>query len=264
MKKVIVVAHPDDEVLFFSSLLEKVDKVIICFGPSSDKNVTEGRKVLQNQYPLVNIKWLNINESDTFFAANWRNPNITPEGLGVRRNEHQYQENFIKLVEIFKKNLIEYDEVFTHNPWGEYGHEEHVSVFKAVCSAMNGTKTNVYVSSYISDRSKILFDRQKHLLESEIVMEIIPKTLCGTIKHLYIHNDCWTWHDDYAWPNFEVFIKVKTCSSNANDKLGTSTANPPVMLFTKSFKQSFPRRVLVKLLPKRFKQYLKKVINRVA
>ena len=64
MKKAIVVAHPDDEILFFSSIIETVDKIIVCFGPSSSKKVTDGRKLLQSRYPLKNIEWLNVQESN--------------------------------------------------------------------------------------------------------------------------------------------------------------------------------------------------------
>ena len=77
MKKVLVVAHPDDEVLFFSSIIEKVDAVIVCFGPSSNQKVTDGRRLLQNRYPLQHIEWLNIQESDVYLSANWNRPRLT-------------------------------------------------------------------------------------------------------------------------------------------------------------------------------------------
>ena len=55
-KKILIVAHPDDEVLFFSSILKDVDKVIVCFGPSDDEIISKGRKLLQQYYPLQNIE----------------------------------------------------------------------------------------------------------------------------------------------------------------------------------------------------------------
>ena len=51
-KKILIVAHPDDEVLFFSSILKNVDKIIVCFGRSSDQVITKGRELLQEHYPL--------------------------------------------------------------------------------------------------------------------------------------------------------------------------------------------------------------------
>ena len=83
MKKAIVVAHPDDEILFFSSVLEAVDEIIICFGPSSSNVVSDGRKRLQGKYPLKNIEWLNIQESNVFLSANWNSPKLNEYGIDV-------------------------------------------------------------------------------------------------------------------------------------------------------------------------------------
>ena len=116
MKRVIIVAHPDDEILFFSSLLNKVDKIIVCFGPSKNQTVSKGREKLQSQYPLSKVQWLNMQESDTCLSANWNNPVVTDAGLKVRLNKEEYRENFKKLVNNFESILDEYDEIYTHNP----------------------------------------------------------------------------------------------------------------------------------------------------
>jgi len=260
MKKAIVVAHPDDEILFFSSIIETVDKIIVCFGPSSSKKVTDGRKLLQSRYPLKNIEWLNVQESNDLLA-NWNNPKLTNFGIFVTRNKNEYEKNFRYLAEFFKKKLAEYDVVYTHNPWGEYGHEEHISVFKAVCSATASTKTAVYVSSYISDRSKKVFDSQKALLGSELLVGSIPTSLCESIKRLYIAHDCWTWNDEYTWPDTELFIKIGNHSSLHKNKLQGLTANPPVMLLTESFKQNLLRALMGRLLSPTLKKYLKRLLK---
>jgi LmbE family N-acetylglucosaminyl deacetylase len=262
MKKVIVVAHPDDEILFFSSIIEKVDAVIVCFGPSGTKKVTDGRRLLQNRYPLKNIEWLNIQESNVFLSANWDHPKLTDDGILVRRDQNEYQKNFITLVELFKTKLASYDVVYTHNPWGEYGHEEHISVFKAVWSATESTKTAVYVSSYISDRSKKTFDIQKALLGSDLITGKTPKSLCESIKKLYISTDCWTWDDEYTWPDAEVFIKLGNHVLLDNKRLRSSTANPPVMFLTRSFKSSYLSRWISRLLPPTLKKHLKKILKK--
>ena len=48
----VVVAHPDDEVIFFSSVLKSSSKTIICFNESEDKIVNEGREKIKNQVCL--------------------------------------------------------------------------------------------------------------------------------------------------------------------------------------------------------------------
>ena len=40
----LVVAHPDDEILWFGSIVNKCKKVIICFGPSNNFELSDGRE----------------------------------------------------------------------------------------------------------------------------------------------------------------------------------------------------------------------------
>lgn len=262
MKRIIIVAHPDDEILFFSSLIHKVEKIIVCFGPSKDKTVSTGREKLQRQYPLPIIQWLNMQESSTFLSANWKTPELTDTGLKVSRNREKYRENFNTLVGKFKSILDNYDEIYTHNPWGEYGHEEHVSVFNAVCSAVGDRKKSIYVSSYISDRSSILFRIQKQRLASNIFVGKIPRDFCDKIKDLYIKTECWTWDNDYEWPQSEIFIKVKTHSFKIKKQENIPTANPPTMLLTRSFNKNPFSRIAAEILPTRLKKWIKLILKK--
>jgi len=51
----IIVAHPDDEIIFFSSILKSASKIIFCFGPAQDKIVSSGREKIKKKLPLNNI-----------------------------------------------------------------------------------------------------------------------------------------------------------------------------------------------------------------
>ena len=260
MKRILIVAHPDDEILFFSSVLENIDKVIVCFGASKNKAITKGREVLQAQYPLSNIEWLNLDESDVWDASNWNKPVITSRGISVNRDEASYRETFDNLCEIFKTKLTTYDVVYTHNPWGEYGHEEHVSVFNAVLSSVRGSNKKLFISCYVSDRSQKLFSMQRHLLQGEIQQGTVPKKLCSQIKSLYIECNCWTWDDNYEWPNSEIFAEVMTDSSSCVESNYTLTADPPAMFFSRSFKQSLTKKIASKVLSKSMKDIIKRMI----
>ena len=261
MKKALVVAHPDDEILFFSSVMEAVDQIIVCFGPSRNNSITEGRKKLQSRYPLKNIEWLNIQESHVFLSGNWNSPKLNDFGMVVTRNKNDYEKNFKYLAKSLKLKLSSFDVVYTHNPWGEYGHEEHISVFRAVCVAAKPKKTSIYVSSYLSDRSKKVFDIQKGLLGPELIVSCIPSNLCQSIKCLYIENNCWTWDDDYIWPDTELFIKIIDHSVRGKNKVLGPTANPPVMLLTKSFKQSLLGKLARRLFFQKLKNYIKRLLK---
>jgi LmbE family N-acetylglucosaminyl deacetylase len=260
MKKVLIVAHPDDEILFFSSLLEDIDKVIVCYGASNTRAVTKGREVLQAQYPLSNIEWLNLDESDVWDASDWNKPMITSYGLSVNRNKARYRETFDNLCEIFKTKLDSYDVVYTHNPWGEYGHEEHVSLFHAVLSSVRGCNKKLFVSCYASDRSQQLFLMQRHLLQGEIQKRPVPTELCHQIKSLYVKCNCWTWTDTYEWPNSEIFAEVMIESPSRVISKHALTAVVPIMFLSWSFKQSFTKRIASKVLPKSIKSIIKRTI----
>jgi LmbE family N-acetylglucosaminyl deacetylase len=250
-KKVLIVAHPDDEIIFFSSILKIVDKIIVCFGTSSDNTITEGRKLLQIHYPFQNIEWLNLDETDTYLASNWNKPIPTVNGVKVNRNKSKYNNMYDQLCDIFKKKLAPYDIVYTHNPWGEYGHEEHVSVFNSVQNSIFGCNKKLFVSCYVSDRSEKLYLKQKHILKGETQQGIISKKFCAEIKNLYIKYNCWTWDDNYEWPYAEFFLEVQNYKFLNTNNIDILTANSPIMFFSKSYKKNTIRTIISKNFPKK-------------
>ena len=70
----IIVAHPDDEVLFFSSILKRASQVIICFTDTEDSTINIGRQHLKKKIPLNNYLFLDLKESDVLNTGNWNNP----------------------------------------------------------------------------------------------------------------------------------------------------------------------------------------------
>ncbi len=85
-KSVIVAAHPDDEVLWFSSILADVDEVIICYNDLfDDAKTSKGRKRALAEFPHDNISSLDIMESGVFALADWENP--IPSAYGIELNQ---------------------------------------------------------------------------------------------------------------------------------------------------------------------------------
>lgn len=258
-KKILIVAHPDDEVLFFSSILKDVDKVIVCFGPSDDEIISEGRKLLQQYYPLQNIEWLNLNESNVLLTSNWGNPCITKEGVEVNKSKKQYIKNFEKICMILKEKIKPYEIIYTHNPWGEYGHEEHISIFNAVLSLFPQINKELFVSCYVSDLSKKLFLKRKHLLVNNLEIGIVPQKLCDDLKTLYLKYNCWTWKSAYKWPKSEIFVNIKTNQSSSLKSERFLTVDPPIMMFSDTFRP----KLFLKLLPKKIKTIIKIILSKV-
>lgn len=210
----VVAAHPDDEVLWASSILAKADRIVICFGDVAfEPACSEGRRRAMAAFPLPQARWLALPESVVYNSAAWPLPAERPHGLAVRQGPHslkgfseaRYRENFDRLREAFARDLAGFRNVVTHNPWGEYGHEEHVQVFRAVESLQHALGFTLWVSCYCSNRSDTLM--RAYLPRLGIPTPPLPtdKALGARLQALYTENTCWTWPDDYIWPDQEVF-----------------------------------------------------------
>lgn len=212
---ILVVAHPDDEILWFSSIIDKVDKIIIVFNETQDKKVHEGRKKIfsQNLLPYKNkIINLNIEESDVFNSSNWKFPK--PTDYGVKLSKKKYINNFDILIEKLSIELKNFKNIFTHNPWGEYGHEEHTQVFKAIQKISIEQNFFVWVSSYFSEQSFPLMSLFKDYLSQEFFSLQIENNFCQKVKSIYLKNNAWTWSEIYNWPQSENFYKINPNKDN--------------------------------------------------
>lgn len=260
-KKILIVAHPDDEIIFFSSILKEVEKIIICFGKSSDLEISRGRELIRKVYPFKNVEWLNLPQANVFSLANWEKPVITKEGLHLKNNYEKYHENYQLLSKILIDYLKDCSLVYTHNPWGEYGHEEHVSVFNVVFDIVKQANTEILVSGYVHERSNILFKKRQNLLGNKIFVKDIPTAICSEIKSLYISHKCWTWVKDYKWPNKEIFSNIKKTENIYNQSIIYQSAYHPTIYLSVDFSQSFVRKWISRLLPTVLKKIIKRLLK---
>jgi len=207
----IVVAHPDDEILWFSSILKKVSKIVVCFlNVKSNPQWSEGRRRSLSEYPLKNIQNLGFDESGVFNDRNWYD--VEPVQCGIKiKNEDDAYTIYLKNFEMLQKSLCSAlegcQDVFTHNPWGEYGHEEHVQVFKAVEVLQVKLGYNIWHSNYCSNKSIKLMTS---LIADQNSSYFTLKTDAETekiIEDIYKKNGCWTWYDDWECFSEESFIK---------------------------------------------------------
>lgn len=208
---VLIVAHPDDEILWFSSIISEVDKIIYVFRDNNNKDVEQGRKnILKKKIlPYSNkIISLDIEEADTLNKADWNMPKLDHYGLKV--SSEKYKHNFTNIKLKLEENLKDYENIFTHNPWGEYGHEEHVQVFKAVHQICNQSKSNIWVSGYFSERSYKLMCHLSHMFSKDFKTFQIDNYFCQKVKQLFIYEKAWTWSNNYNWPLNENFYLIKS------------------------------------------------------
>jgi hypothetical protein len=210
-KSIILAAHPDDEILWFSSILDKVDEIIVCFlGVKSEPNARVDRQRSIADYPLKNISCLGLDESETFYGVDWENPVRTPYGIEISNKKYPdkaYKENYGKLKEQLTEKLSGYYNVFTHNPWGEYGSDGHIQIYRVVKDLQKKMNFNLCFSNYVSNKSfKLMLDYlNKHNFKYVVLQT--NKNLAYIIKDLYKKNNCWTWYDDWEWLDEESFIR---------------------------------------------------------
>src|SRR5215472_5499116 len=116
-KAAVVVAHPDDEALWLSSVVASAGRTVLCFGARSDRpKVSKGRERAVAALPLVGVVALAIPESGAGFSAAHEpvSADIRIEEPGART---RYESNYTKLIEQLRTALAGFAEVYTHNPW---------------------------------------------------------------------------------------------------------------------------------------------------
>jgi len=211
---IIVAAHPDDEVLWFSSVLEKVNAVVVCFiSNETYPKWTAGRRQSLMEYPIKNISCLDLDESGVLNGANWKNPVETEYGLKIVHDSipyqriEKYKNNYAELTQRLEKQLQGYRNVFTHNPWGEYGHEEHVQVHRVIKHLQSTMAFTLWYNNYVADKSFTMMSRHRERVRFEAVACETNKSLARKVKEIYKKNTCWTWHDGWEWFKKETFIK---------------------------------------------------------
>lgn len=259
---VIVVAHPDDEVLWASSILRAAKKVIVCYQETDQsQKVSAGRIELLRNFPLDNVVCLKIKESNTYQTTSWRKPTESEYGIYCSRNSRAYIANFHLLVDLLKDHIDADDIVVTHNPWGEYGHEEHVQVYRAVTRLQKDRHFRLFVTGYVGDRVIHFMEQNTDRLGQASSLFAIDKSLCHALKRHYQLHDSWTWDDNYEWPDFECFYEVLRPDAALRPPSGTLSSMPvnviwldgPLPLWRRLFRK-IKRRILA----------IPEVISRVA
>ena len=153
----LVVAHPDDEILWFGSVVADVARIVICFrNDPANPELAAARDRVLDEHPLRDkIVCLGLDETGAFSHANWPRPETTEFGLRlvkVRQIAEAYRLCYLQLEERLARIIRDSTSVITHNPWGEYGHEEHVLVHRAVGSLTAEYKKNMIAEKVITDK----------------------------------------------------------------------------------------------------------------
>ncbi len=214
----VVVAHPDDETLWLSAVVAAADRVVFCFGaPFGKPRRSVARRQAVATLPLAHLVDFAIPESGAGFLVDWMRPRPTPAGIAIAdaAARARYQANYPKLVDALRKVLAGCRDIYTHNPWGEYGHAEHIQVYRAVVALQAELGYTIWFSNYVGARSWLLARQLGGHLYWEQRRRLQPDLdTARRLMRVYRHHDAWTWNRTHRWPAREtVYALAPTGSS---------------------------------------------------
>jgi hypothetical protein len=214
-KLAIVMAHPDDEVLWACSALRAAEKIVLVYGelPCAQR-LTAGRRAAMAAFPLPTLDWLELTESGVFDSASWPEVRETQYGLyphpALRLLQSfdptRYRALFAEMRDALRPRLTGMRNVIAHGPWGEYGHEDHVQVFRVVASLSAELGFRLWVPAYVAPKSDALMHRNLRFFGRPTPPMPIDAALAEDIAQIYKRTGTWTWFDSYVWPKSERFL----------------------------------------------------------
>ncbi len=230
---IIIAAHPDDELLWFGAILDRVDQVLLVFeGYWPDPSIGPARAEAVRNFPRDNVTSLRIAEAATYGCANWNQPVISQYGIQLEKTcelrdakqkakrllgksnapgqgiRKQYEENFEALVAKLRPSLKPDMNVFTHNPWGEYGHEDHLQVFRAVDLLRQEIGFTLWMSNYCTERALPLAMTYFDNCDYETIQLPVNKGFADKVAQTYRDAGCWTWSNDWNWFDTETYMRA--------------------------------------------------------
>jgi LmbE family N-acetylglucosaminyl deacetylase len=119
-----------------------------------------------------------------------------------------YEANHAAILAALEPRLRPDMNVFTHNPWGEYGHEEHIQVFQVLNALRERIGFRLWMSNYCTERALPL--AMQHFADAPGGYIRLPadKAFAETVADVYKKHGCWTWADDWAWFDEECFMEA--------------------------------------------------------
>ncbi len=206
----LVVAHPDDEALWFSGVLGAAGRVVICFGDQlggGAKNARRARAVAA--LPLPGLVNLAIPESGVRLSVAWGRARETAFGVEIadEAGRARYEANFARLKAALRPWLVGMTDVVSHNPWGEYGHPEHVQLYRAVSDLRAELGFAQWCTGYGAPLSQGFGARAA---ARWVARRVVPTNarLARRLELIYLRHRVWTWPVLHRWPGRETLYEL--------------------------------------------------------
>ncbi len=186
INKLMIVAHPDDDILWGGAHLIEDDYLVVCITCGVNKTrVNEFKQVMEKTHD----KYIMLGYPD--------------KTNGERDNWNSSKENMMKdLEEII--GLKEWDVIVVHNPDGEYGHQHHKMASQFVTSLVDDKSKLFYFGHYyskekISEHEAEMSSIDSKTLQKKISIIALYKSqsfIQTTFDHMFEHED---WVSYYEW-----------------------------------------------------------------
>ena len=170
----LLIAHPDDEILFLWPFLERTRHIICVADDHNNPDrawCKERGECLREVAALLRIpgKVITLGENSDFYRLPTRDQTLKQLGMRV-------------VGELQTAGLT----VATHNRWGEYGHLDHILCNHfALCSGLPLLNTNIRQEANWLP----LPSCDPHVSS----VEPLDMGLCNQVKAIYDARGCWTW-----------------------------------------------------------------------
>ena len=204
----VVVAHPDDEALWLSSVVGRpIGLCSVSATRSTEPRRSAARRQAVAALPLAGIVDLGLPESGARLAGRLgaprpRRPASRSRDAAARA---RYEANFPRLVAALRPALAGCREVYTHNPWGEYGHTEHIQVYRAVAALQDELGYTVWFANYVGAASWPWPGSWARLPCWAERRTVTPDLATGRRPcAIYRRYGAWTWTRWHRWPAHET------------------------------------------------------------
>lgn len=182
----MVIAHPDDEIIFGWPILQDsgIKKKILCC--SSDLNNPERA-------------WCKHRKMSLFEVG--QKTNSTTMCLDYNSEFYRFetrQETLSKMmrhVEMSIEAMKPFDYIFTHNYWGEYGHIDHIIINSVIINSSYPT----IISDMFIKSNWVPFETKPvrySKLFNESARINLNLSFYNDIKSIYAKSNVWTWSKD--------------------------------------------------------------------
>jgi len=178
---VMLVAHPDDEVIFGWPVLKEAKRIICC---SSDLHNPERAwckdrlAALKEVGSLVDAEVFCLDYNSEFYRLSTRDGKL-----------NEFVEEVLDLLRCLIPKY-EDDIIFTHNSWGEYGNIDHILVNQIA----RLTDRKIITTDIAIDAG--WFKVENLFLKEEISKHTIDLNFYEKCKKIYDKYGCWTWSKD--------------------------------------------------------------------